>query len=110
MSCLVARTQNLLVFLLVMQSPKTYLRSSDSINICINVFHSQFTGNYAPASLAMDVLRMLCDRKECVSECLYTGAVIDSLLSPIQKLLKGKKVGNFGIIKVIYSSNFLCVN
>ncbi|KAM5164077.1 protein broad-minded isoform 3-T3 [Mantella aurantiaca] len=51
-----------------------------------------YTGNYAPASLAMEVLRLLCDRKECVIECLYTGAVIDSLLSPIQKLLKGKKV------------------
>lgn len=51
-----------------------------------------YTGSYAPASLAMEVLRMLCDRKECAIECLYTGVVIDSLLSPIQKLLKGKKV------------------
>nr|DBA26619.1 TPA: hypothetical protein GDO54_010859 [Pyxicephalus adspersus] len=51
-----------------------------------------YTGNYAPASFAMEVLRMLCDHKECATECLYIGAVIDSLLSPIQKLLKGKKV------------------
>ncbi|XP_068087481.1 protein broad-minded isoform X2 [Hyperolius riggenbachi] len=51
-----------------------------------------YTGSYAPASLAMEVVRMLSDRKDCASECLYTGAIIDSLLSPIQKLLKGKKV------------------
>ncbi|XP_075453871.1 protein broad-minded isoform X2 [Ascaphus truei] len=50
------------------------------------------TGSYAPSSLAMEVLRMLCDCKECASECLYTGAVIDALLGPIHKLLKGKKV------------------
>ncbi|XP_053566762.1 protein broad-minded [Bombina bombina] len=51
-----------------------------------------FAGSYAPSSLAMEVLRMLCDRKECANECLFTGAVIDSLLSPVQKLLKGKKI------------------
>ncbi|KAM3934335.1 protein broad-minded [Leptodactylus fuscus] len=51
-----------------------------------------YAGSYAPAHLAMEVLKMLCDRKECASECLYTGAVIESLLCPIQKLLKGKKV------------------
>ncbi|KAG8588269.1 hypothetical protein GDO81_005927 [Engystomops pustulosus] len=51
-----------------------------------------YAGSFAPAHLAMEVLKMLCDRKECACECLYTGAVIQSLLSPIQKLLKGKKV------------------
>ncbi|XP_069827804.1 protein broad-minded [Dendropsophus ebraccatus] len=51
-----------------------------------------YAGGYAPAHLAMEVLRMLCDRKDCAGECLYTEAVIESLLSPIQKLLKGKKV------------------
>ncbi|XP_056413062.1 protein broad-minded [Hyla sarda] len=51
-----------------------------------------YAGNYAPAHLAMEVLKMLCDRKECAGECLYTEAVIESLLFPIQKLLKGKKV------------------
>ncbi|XP_063773307.1 protein broad-minded isoform X2 [Pseudophryne corroboree] len=51
-----------------------------------------YADTLAPASLAMEVLRMLCDRKECASECLYTGAIIATLISPIQKLLKGKKV------------------
>ncbi|KAM9317399.1 protein broad-minded [Gastrophryne carolinensis] len=51
-----------------------------------------YAGNYAPADLVMEVLRMLCDQKECASECLYNVAVIDSLLCPIQKLLKRKKV------------------
>ncbi|KAM4693395.1 protein broad-minded [Discoglossus pictus] len=51
-----------------------------------------YTGSYAPSSLAMEVLKMLCDRKECACECLFTGTVIDSLLSPIEKILKGKKV------------------
>ncbi|XP_053317262.1 protein broad-minded [Spea bombifrons] len=52
----------------------------------------EYTGSYSPAGLAMEVLRMLCDRKECASACLYTGAVLDALLSPIRKLLDGKKV------------------
>ncbi|KAM4771016.1 protein broad-minded [Rhinophrynus dorsalis] len=51
-----------------------------------------YTGSYAPSRLAMEALRMLCDCKECAGECLYTGAVIETLLGPIQKLLKGKKV------------------
>lgn len=51
-----------------------------------------YAGSFAPAHLAMEVLKMLCDRKECASECLYNRAVIESLLSPIQKLLKGKKL------------------
>uniref|UniRef100_A0A8C5Q6I6 TBC1 domain family member 32 n=1 Tax=Leptobrachium leishanense TaxID=445787 RepID=A0A8C5Q6I6_9ANUR len=51
-----------------------------------------YTGSFAPASLAMEVLRILCDRKECASECLYIGKVVDVLLSPIQKLLDGEKI------------------
>ncbi|KAM8953734.1 protein broad-minded [Pelodytes ibericus] len=51
-----------------------------------------YTESYAPAGLAMESLRMLCDRKECASECLYIGKVIDTLLCPIQKLLNGEKV------------------
>ncbi|XP_063299536.1 protein broad-minded isoform X1 [Pelobates fuscus] len=51
-----------------------------------------YTGGYAPAGLAMEVLRMLCDRKECASECLYIGKVVDTILCPIQKLLDGEKI------------------
>lgn len=49
-------------------------------------------GTYSPTSLVMDALRILCDRKECATECLYTTAVVDALLLPIQSLLKGKQV------------------
>ncbi|XP_073428300.1 protein broad-minded isoform X1 [Dendrobates tinctorius] len=59
---------------------------------CPNGQKTAYAGSLAPAHLAMEVLQILCDRKECASECLYTGAVISSLLSPIQKLLNGKKV------------------
>ncbi|KAG8444599.1 hypothetical protein GDO86_009673 [Hymenochirus boettgeri] len=50
-----------------------------------------YTGSYAPSTLALEALRMLCDCKEFAGECLYTGVVIETLLNPIQKLLKGKK-------------------
>ncbi|KAJ6655237.1 hypothetical protein lerEdw1_005581 [Lerista edwardsae] len=49
-------------------------------------------GNYSPAGLITDVLRILCDRKECATECLYTNAVIEALLQPIHYLLNGKEV------------------
>nr|XP_033794937.1 protein broad-minded isoform X2 [Geotrypetes seraphini] len=50
------------------------------------------SGSYSPVGLVMEVLRMLCDRKECASECLYTSAVIDALLHPVYSLLSGKQV------------------
>ncbi|XP_007897852.2 LOW QUALITY PROTEIN: protein broad-minded [Callorhinchus milii] len=50
------------------------------------------TDSYLPANLVMEVLRMLCGRKECATECLYRSIVIDSLLFPISTLLKGKQV------------------
>lgn len=50
------------------------------------------SGNYSPAGLITDVLRILCDRKECATECLYTNAVIEALLQPIHYLLNGKEV------------------
>uniref|UniRef100_UPI00398F1A84 protein broad-minded isoform X1 n=2 Tax=Pristiophorus japonicus TaxID=55135 RepID=UPI00398F1A84 len=50
------------------------------------------TDSYAPANLVMEVLRMLCGRKECAIECLYRSTVIDSLLFPISTLLKGKQM------------------
>ncbi|XP_048387380.2 protein broad-minded isoform X2 [Stegostoma tigrinum] len=44
--------------------------------------------SFAPANLVMEILRMLCGRKECATECLYRSIIIDSLLFPISTLLK----------------------
>ncbi|XP_011241494.1 protein broad-minded isoform X2 [Mus musculus] len=45
--------------------------------------------NYSPASMVTDVLRMLCDQKECAVECLYNSTVTEALLLPIHNLTKG---------------------
>ncbi|KAH0622269.1 hypothetical protein JD844_024422 [Phrynosoma platyrhinos] len=50
------------------------------------------SGNYSPASLITDVLRILCDRKECATECLYTNTVMEALLQPIHYLLTGTEM------------------
>uniref|UniRef100_A0A8D0BTL6 TBC1 domain family member 32 n=1 Tax=Salvator merianae TaxID=96440 RepID=A0A8D0BTL6_SALMN len=50
------------------------------------------SGNYAPAGLVNDMLRILCDRKECATECLYTNSVIEALLQPIHSLLTETEV------------------
>ncbi|XP_060609239.2 protein broad-minded isoform X1 [Anolis sagrei] len=50
------------------------------------------SGNYSPAGLITDVLRILCDRKECATECLYTNTVMEALLQPIHYLLNGTEV------------------
>ncbi|XP_043540238.1 protein broad-minded isoform X2 [Chiloscyllium plagiosum] len=44
--------------------------------------------SFAPANFVMEVLRMLCGRKECATECLYRNVIIDSLLFPISTWLK----------------------
>ncbi|RXM31294.1 hypothetical protein EOD39_7152 [Acipenser ruthenus] len=56
------------------------------------IINSYFLDSLSPTSLVMEVLRTLCDRKECAIECIYTIPVIESLLSPIIALLKGKQV------------------
>ncbi|KAJ7341885.1 hypothetical protein JRQ81_007533 [Phrynocephalus forsythii] len=50
------------------------------------------SANSSPAALVTDVLRILCDRKECAAECLYTNTVIDALLHPVHCLLNGAEV------------------
>ncbi|KAB0355618.1 hypothetical protein FD755_021559 [Muntiacus reevesi] len=47
--------------------------------------------NYSPASMATEVLCILCDQKECAIECLYNNSVIEALLQPIRNLMKGTK-------------------
>ncbi|KAL7987794.1 hypothetical protein Chor_006713 [Crotalus horridus] len=50
------------------------------------------SGNYSPAGLITDILRVFCDGKECATECLYTNTVIEELLQPLHYLLKGTEV------------------
>ncbi|XP_008937179.1 PREDICTED: protein broad-minded-like, partial [Merops nubicus] len=50
------------------------------------------TDNYSPASLVMEILQVFCDQTGCAAECLYTDAVIDALLHPVQSLLSGTEV------------------
>lgn len=57
-----------------------------------NLFFYIFAGNYSPAGLTTDILRVLCDGKECATECLYTNTVIEELLQPLHYLLKGTEV------------------
>uniref|UniRef100_A0A8D0KW78 Protein broad-minded n=1 Tax=Strix occidentalis caurina TaxID=311401 RepID=A0A8D0KW78_STROC len=50
------------------------------------------TDNYSPASLVMEILQVFCDQTGCAAEWLYTDAVIDALLHPVQSLLNGTEV------------------
>lgn len=50
--------------------------------------------NYSPASLVMEILQVFCDQTGCAADCLYTDAVMDALLDPLQSLLNGTEVCN----------------
>ncbi|NXU84276.1 BROMI protein, partial [Xiphorhynchus elegans] len=50
------------------------------------------TDNYSPEGLVMEILQVFCDQTGCVAECLYTDAVIDALLHPVQSLLSDTEV------------------
>ncbi|KFV49708.1 Protein broad-minded, partial [Tyto alba] len=50
------------------------------------------TDSYSPASLVMEILQVFCDQTGCAAGCLYTDAVIDALLHPVQSLLSGTEV------------------
>ncbi|XP_004940320.1 protein broad-minded isoform X4 [Gallus gallus] len=50
------------------------------------------TDNYSPASLVMEILQVFCDQTGCAADCLYTDAVMDALLDPLQSLLNGTEV------------------
>ncbi|KAL1770506.1 broad-minded isoform X1 [Sigmodon hispidus] len=39
--------------------------------------------------MVTDVLRILCDQKECAVECLYNSTVAEALLQPIHNLMRG---------------------
>uniref|UniRef100_A0A669QS32 Protein broad-minded n=1 Tax=Phasianus colchicus TaxID=9054 RepID=A0A669QS32_PHACC len=50
------------------------------------------TDNYSPGSLVMEILQVFCDQTGCATDCLYTDAVMDALLKPLQSLLNGTEV------------------
>ncbi|NXP09457.1 BROMI protein, partial [Thinocorus orbignyianus] len=59
---------------------------------CPKTTSTTHTDSYSPASLVTEILQVLCDQTGCAAECLYTGAVIDALLHPVQSLLSGTEV------------------
>ncbi|XP_032263869.1 protein broad-minded isoform X2 [Phoca vitulina] len=58
---------------------------------CPKMTSAAHLDNYSPASMVTEVLRILCDQKECAIECLYNNTVIEALLQPIHNLMKGAK-------------------
>ncbi|XP_026360504.2 protein broad-minded isoform X5 [Ursus arctos] len=58
---------------------------------CPKMTSAAHLDNYSPASMVTEVLRILCDQKECAVECLYNNTVIEALLQPIHNLMKGTK-------------------
>uniref|UniRef100_A0A8C7BNC9 Protein broad-minded n=1 Tax=Neovison vison TaxID=452646 RepID=A0A8C7BNC9_NEOVI len=58
---------------------------------CPKMTSAAHLDNYSPASMVTEVLRILCDQKECAMECLYNNTVIEALLQPIHNLMKGTK-------------------
>lgn len=67
-----------------------------------------YSENYSPASMVTDVLRMLCDQKECAVECLYNSTVTEALLQPIQNLMKGTAAApDFSEIALIHIADIL---
>ncbi|XP_058525155.1 protein broad-minded [Ochotona princeps] len=48
--------------------------------------------DYSSANMVTDILKILCDQKECAIECLYNNTVIEALLQPIHNLMKGTEV------------------
>ncbi|XP_044532812.1 protein broad-minded isoform X2 [Gracilinanus agilis] len=66
------------------------------------------TEDYSPASLVTEILRILCDQKECATECLYKTPVIDAFLEPIHNLMKGIEVApNFSETALIHIADVL---
>ncbi|XP_077018890.1 protein broad-minded isoform X1 [Tamandua tetradactyla] len=64
--------------------------------------------NYSPASMVTDVLRILCDQKECAIECLYNITVIEALLQPIHNLMKETEASpNYSETALIHIADIL---
>uniref|UniRef100_A0A6I8NMV1 Protein broad-minded n=1 Tax=Ornithorhynchus anatinus TaxID=9258 RepID=A0A6I8NMV1_ORNAN len=58
---------------------------------CPKVIPAEHTDDYSPASLVTEVLLILCDQKECATECVYKSTVVDALLQPIKNLMAATK-------------------
>ncbi|CAH6778190.1 Tbc1d32 [Phodopus roborovskii] len=56
---------------------------------CPKMTSVAYSENFSPASMVTDILRILCDQKECAVECLYNSTVTETLLQPIHNLMKG---------------------
>lgn len=89
------------LFPIQLKSQKDLMSLTDLVVMLIHLLYcspscpktlTTHAGSYAPAGLITDVLRILCDRKECATECLYNNTVIEALLQPIHYLLNGKEV------------------
>ncbi|XP_064146428.1 protein broad-minded isoform X4 [Loxodonta africana] len=61
---------------------------------CPKTTSAAHSENYSPASMVTEVLRILCDQKECAIECLYNNTVIEALLQPIHNLMKGTEAAS----------------
>lgn len=46
----------------------------------------------SPSGLVMEVLWMMCERKECAEECLYQTPVMEVLLAPVAARLSSPQV------------------
>ncbi|CAG12960.1 unnamed protein product [Tetraodon nigroviridis] len=60
---------------------------TDLVIILINILyqqpHADAPDSLWPSALVMEVLWMVCERKECAEECLYQTPVIEVLLAPV---------------------------
>ncbi|XP_027704418.1 protein broad-minded isoform X2 [Vombatus ursinus] len=55
---------------------------------CPKMTVTAYEEDYSPASLVTEVLWIMCDQKECATECLFKSPVIDAFLEPIHNLMK----------------------
>ncbi|XP_037699195.1 protein broad-minded isoform X2 [Choloepus didactylus] len=75
---------------------------------CPKMTSATHSESYSPASMVTEVLRILCDQKECAIECLYNITVIETLLQPIHNLMKGTEAApNYSETALIHIADIL---
>ncbi|XP_019596552.2 protein broad-minded isoform X2 [Rhinolophus sinicus] len=75
---------------------------------CPKITSAAHLENYSPASMVTEVLRILCDQKECAIGCLYNNIVVEALLQPVHDLMKGTKpASNCSETALIYIADIL---
>ncbi|XP_028653624.1 protein broad-minded [Erpetoichthys calabaricus] len=103
--CLLGRllmyTQGRKLFPVKLRNRKESVCLTDLIVMLIQIMYVQpksafsglsHTDFLSPVSLVMEVLRSLCDQKECAVECLHATTVVEALISPIASLLFRKQL------------------